>query len=223
MTTPSGHTAFSEHRGAMTVAAGGTTVRNRASGAYLSWIVAGRPLTLAARRGNAANQMLAGRLPAPVRAWAPTLRCRARRVGTSALQLSPGLKEPGHKAHHRLSRWDGAQRWDAASAGTCQHPLVRWAQHTRSYRLPGRSLRLWAAATASKPATPACGVATTRRLHRASGDKGDSPGADTPFSAALLSPGKFHAFVKRYGPVALGKTHAVVCCATALHLTLAVW
>lgn len=189
----------------------------------MRWSVAGRPLTLAARRGHAANQMLAGCLSAPARAQNPTLRCRARRVGASALQLSPRPKgqraAPGHKACHRLSRWDGTQRWDLASAGTSQYPLIRWAQHTNSHRLVGRSLRLWAPATASKPTTLACRVAKTRRVHKASGDRGDSPGADVPFISALFSPDQFRAFVKRYGPVALGKIHVAVCRGTPVHLT----
>ena len=120
---------------------------------------------------------------------------------------------------HRLSRWDGTQRWDLASAGTSQYPLIRWAQHTNSHRLVGRSLRLWAPATASKPTTLACRVAKTRRVHKASGDRGDSPGADVPFISALFSPDQFRAFVKRYGPVALGKIHVAVCRGTPVHLT----
>eukprot|EP01044_Picomonas_judraskeda_P007023 COSAG03_NODE_732_length_6061_cov_2.295371_4_plen_183_part_00 len=180
--------------------AGGATMRNRVAGACLRRGVVGRPLTLAARRGNTANQMLAGRLPA--RACSPALRCRARHAITSVLQLPPA---PKAHIHHRLSSC-----WDAAAAGTCQHALVRWAQHTRYHRLPGRSLRLWAAATASRQATPAFRVAAARRMHGASGDRADTP-SEALISASVFSPGQFKAFCKRYGPVALGTIHVAVC------------
>lgn len=192
----------------MTTVAGGATARNRVTCACLSWVVVGRPLTVAARRGNTANRMLGGRLPA--RACSSSLRCCARQAATSVPQLPPGPKAP---IYHRLSSC-----WDAAAAGTCQHALVRWAQHTRCHRLPGRSLRLWAAATASRQATPEFRVAAVRRVHGSSGDRADPPSAEAPIGASLFSPGQFKAFVKRYGPVALGTIHVAVCYATLLHL-----
>ena len=161
--------------------------------------VVDRPLRLAARRGSAANQTLARRLPA--RACSPTLRCRARQVFSSVLQTPPRQTTSRHGAYHWLSRCS-----DGTADGTSQNALVRWAQRTRCHRLPGRSLRLWAAATASRQGTSTCRVATARHVHGASSEKGDQHGAEAPTSALLFSPSQFHVFMKRYGPVALGTT-----------------
>lgn len=184
----------------MAVAVGGV-VRNRLQGVCFGPRgVVDRPLPLAARRGSTANQMLARRLPA--RARTPTLRCRARQVFSSVLQTPPRQTASSHGGHHRLSRC-----WDVTADGTSKNALVRWAQHKRHHRLPGRSLRLWTAATASRQGTSTCRVATVRHVHGASSEKGDQPGAEAPTSALLFSPGQFRVFVKRYGPMALGTIH----------------
>ena len=90
-----------------------------------------------------------------------------------------------------------------------QHALARWAYHTRYHRLPGRSFRAWAPKTNPRHAISECRIATVRRVHGASGSSGENKGTEAPIRASLFSafsPSQFHAFVRRYGPVALGTT-----------------
>lgn len=162
------------------------------------------------------HRMFAGRLSARA-CSAASLRCHARQMVTSAVQPRRGTRTASHRTCDRM-----ASCWDVAAAGTCQHVLVRWAQHTRCHRPLGRSLRLSAATASSQAASTCRRVVTARHLHRASGDSSNQPGAKAPAGQTfrLFSSGQLHTFVKRYGPVALGTTRAATRHATPQSLLM---